>query len=666
MSRIALLSMLLSLGALGLHSYGIAQQSRSKESAPDSESALPPAASGKKETSAPPPSSQWTPTTSSAVPTNTGTESKSIAPSPQGLDLETPAESDFRRLVPPPSPFAPPAATDLPDKNTESVPAPKMAHPNSPAAAMKKSSALEFASPPSSAALSRPASAVNESGNVAPPVNQTVTQSPVVFLEKVGPATISAGKQLTYEIVARNVASVPLSKVVVEDQIPAGLRFIGAEPSPEVRGEHLVWNLGNLDSGAESRIKVEIQATGDGELNSNATVTFSASAAMKLQITRPRLSLAMSGPEGVQVGDVAEFLVTVVNEGTGPACGVVLHASLPQGLWHVHGRYIDAEIGNLAPGATKTIPLQLTAVKSGSQINEITVTADDGLKASAKATVLATEAVLTLRHAGPKRRFLNREAQFEIELANGGTAPAENVRVMDVLPEGLEFIAASEGGIHDPATRTVSWKIDALNPAHKRSMSVKVVAKTPGELVNRAVAQANRVQEIKSEAAIRVEGMPALLLEVVDLENPIEVGAETTYEIRILNQGTAPATGILITADVPAGMTPKSASGPTQFRVQGQQVIFEPVVKLAPRADALYRVRVIGLQPGDLRFKVQMSSEQMHNPVIQEEWTHVYNDRDEIGVDIQTGGAATDLTRKMPEAASSAKSTTPSELPRKK
>jgi len=266
-------------------------------------------------------------------------------------------------------------------------------------------------------------------------------------------------------------------------------------------------------------------------------------------------------------------------------------------------------------------------------VNETLVTGDDGLRAAAQSRIIVTEAVLSLRNTGPKRRYLNREAQFNIELANTGSAPAASVLVTDHLPEGLEFVAASEGGVHDPATRTVSWKIDTVAPALKRTLWVKVLAKAPGDLVTQATAQGTRGRELRATAAVRVEGMAALVCEVVDLENPIEVGAETTYEIRVFNQGTAPSTGMQVIANLPRGMVAKSATGPVPYHVQGQQVVFEPLPKLAPRADTVYRVRVAGLEAGDLRVKVQLTSDQVRAPVVQEEVTHVYNDRDDTGPD---------------------------------
>jgi uncharacterized repeat protein (TIGR01451 family) len=454
-------------------------------------------------------------------------------------------------------------------------------------------------------------------------------QTPALHLEKIAPASISLGKPLTYEIVARNTGSVPVFNVRVEDELPGGARFINADPRPEVRGDQLVWTLGSLEAGGERRITVEIQPANEGEFTSAATVSFSAASGMKTRVTRPKLTLTLVGPENVQVGDPAQFQLRVSNEGSGPATNVVLHDILPVGLWHEKGQSIDADLGTLPPGGFKQVSLTATATSAGPQVNEALVTADEGVQATARANIQVTQAVLNLRASGPRRRYLHREAQLELEVSNSGTAPAANVRVEEALPEGLQFVSASEGGVYNPTNCTIAWTIGTLSAGQKQTVSVKVMAKAPGDLVARASAQADRRLQAQAETAIHVEGIGALLLQVVDLDDPIEVGAETTYEIRVLNQGTAPCTNVQIVATVPEGMEAKTVTGPAPYRAQGRQVVFEPMPRLAPRADAVFRVHVVGRQPGDLHFRVQLNADQLRTPVHEEESTHVYDDRDD-------------------------------------
>jgi hypothetical protein len=69
----------------------------------------------------------------------------------------------------------------------------------------------------------------------------------------------------------------------------------------------------------------------------------------------------------------------------------------------------------------------------------------------------------------------------------------------------------------------------------------------------------------------------------------------------------------------------KCAAG-CRFRVEGKDIIFEALPRLAPRADVLYRVVVRGVAPGDMRFRARIKADGLSEPVLREESTKVYGD----------------------------------------
>lgn len=458
------------------------------------------------------------------------------------------------------------------------------------------------------------------------PQPAAVAETASIQIQRVGPAAINVGQRLAYEIVVRNVGTSPVNQVRVEEDLPAGAKFLGAEPHADVRDQRLVWAVDRLDAGAERRFKVEVQPNSEGDLRACATVTVAATACWQTRVTLPKLAIRKTGPENVHIDDPAAFQIQITNVGTGPATGVLLRDQLPPGLKHPQGNVIEADIGTLMPGESKDITLETTAVQVGRHVNEAVVTGDGGLRASAQAAVTVTQGQLTLSKKGPSFRYRGREAEFDLEVHNPGSAPATSVRVIDTLPEGLEFLTASDGGAWEPMTRQVTWLLGTLGAGQRHGLKLKVLAKDAGVWVNRAVAQADHGLEAKAEATLKVEGVSALMLEVVDLDDPIEVGHQTTYEIRVGNQGSSHCTGLRIEATVPAEMVPVDAEGPSRHRIQGQQVIFEPLPPLAARADARFLVKVKAARPGDVRFRVLMYCEQLDRPVLEEESTRIYQD----------------------------------------
>jgi uncharacterized repeat protein (TIGR01451 family) len=460
-------------------------------------------------------------------------------------------------------------------------------------------------------------------GAAAPPPAAGRTAS--VYVEMGGPAVHVPGQPLAYEILVRNPGAETAARVRVEDDLPAGARCLRADPPAEVRGRQVVWQLGNLDAGGERHLRVEVDPADDEDCQGTVTASCSTAATtVRTHLTRPRLELTMTGPQSADVGDPVHFQLVVANTGSQPANHVVLHDRLPAGLHSAHGNDIEADIGTLAAGATRTVSLATTAVKGGRQLNEATVTADSGLRAEARATVEISAAALLVRHAGAQTG-LHQEVDCRLEVVNPGQAPATNVTLADVLPAGLDFLAAGEGGAYRTATRTVQWSLGTLAPGASRAVALRLLARTPGDWVNAAVAHADHGLDAKAAAAVHVEGIPALMLKAVDLDDPVEVGAETSYEIRVANQGTGACHNVQVQATLPDGMAVLDAQGPAAHRIQGQQVTFDAVPDLAARAEAVFHVRVRAVRRGDWRLKVNLTCAELQRPVYAEESTCVYD-----------------------------------------
>ncbi len=460
----------------------------------------------------------------------------------------------------------------------------------------------------------------------APPAQLPPLQSPSVVVEKRGPETVNFGQPLVYEIVVRNTGPSAVFDVRIVDEVPGGVRYLGGEPVAEIHGNKLSWSMGVLEPNGERSVRVELQPPGEGEMRSVATATFTTAVCAATRVVQPRLTVAMRCPEQVTAGEAVPFQILVSNPGSGAVTNLMLRCKLPEGLQHPQGQLVEADMGGLAAGETRTVTLNTVAAGGGRLAPELIATGDGGLEAKATAAVVVHEAALAIKRSGPARCYLKSEVNFELEVANPGSAVASNPVLTETLPAGFDFVSATEGGQFDPATRIVSWHMPALAAGAKKKYAYRVKAIAIGEQVDKAVIQADRNITAKVETSFNVEGIAALRLEVVDLEDPVSVGGELNYEIRVYNQGSCPCTGITIQATIPDGLQPLNGTGPTNYRTQGSQFAFESLPKLATKADAVYRIKVRGVHPGDYRFKVQMTCDQLRQPVYKEESSRVYKD----------------------------------------
>lgn len=453
-------------------------------------------------------------------------------------------------------------------------------------------------------------------------------QQPSVTVEKLAPPEIQIGKQAQFQIRIRNVGRAEADNVVVRDQIPKGTELIDTNPPAERSTDgSLVWNLGSLPPGGEKNVTLNVMPTAEGEVGSVASVTFAAKACARTVCTRPLLEVETSAPRQVLIGQNVVLTIRVSNPGSGAASHVILEEDVPEGLAHAAGQALEFEVGTLKPGESRELQLAMVANKAGLVRNVLRARADANLAVQSTAEIEVTAPQLAVVVDGPSKRYLEREATHTISVENPGTAPARNIEMVAHLPKGLKFVSTTSGGQYNPQTHTVHWTLEQLTARDRSNVTLSTLPLEPGDQKIRVESRADMNLTAAEEQVVAVEGLAALFFEVADAEDPIEVGGETIYEVRVVNQGSKTSANIRLVAALPEALQPIEAGGPTAGVINGQQVIFEPLSRLAPKADALYRIRVKGTTAGNQRVRVQLVSDEIPAGVTKEESTRVYSDQ---------------------------------------
>jgi uncharacterized repeat protein (TIGR01451 family) len=464
-------------------------------------------------------------------------------------------------------------------------------------------------------------------GNVSLDV-QPGKQQPALTIEWGGPSTIRINQPMSCQIIVRNASTTPAQNVVVRHRLAQGVTCKGSEPTAILDAGEMVWNLGTLPPEQARRIDLTLLSQNRGPLNCHATVTFTGVAAYQVQVREPQLAVKLTSPDRVIAGENVTLLFDISNPGDGVAEAVKIKTVLPEGFEHPRGKFVDFEVGNLGPKERKLLQLVCVAKGAGPQKCNITISGEGGLTASDASQVDILTPKLGIAMTGPKLRYLDRHATYTLKVSNPGSAPASNVEVQEQVPPGFKFHQATAGGKFHELHRLVSWNIGDLQPGQSKDIAVELIPIETGD--HRLVALAKGGPGLRSEADARtvVEGLPALFIEVGHLDDPIEVGAETAYEIRVVNTGTKMETNIEVVCTLPEQLEFRGAQCNTKlsYRQHDRDLIFEPVARLAPRADVTYRVQVKGTAPGDIRFRTRIKSDSMREPVLREEPTRIYSD----------------------------------------
>ncbi|MCE9530904.1 MAG: DUF11 domain-containing protein [Planctomycetes bacterium] len=449
---------------------------------------------------------------------------------------------------------------------------------------------------------------------------------PGVGLEWIGPTSLKVGQPADYTLVVRNTSTIPVQKVIVQVRVPTGVNIVNAEPKAENMDNVLVWELGNLLVKQERRIVMKLASPQRGDLNCQAWVTFTGTSVMRVRVREPKLAVKVTVPEKVLVGDPANVVMTISNPGDHTAEHVKITAMLAEGLESIRGNKLSYDLGTLGAGESRNVVLPCVTKSAGQQKCDVFVEGDGGLKASDTVSLNVIQPRLDLVVNGPKLRYLEKKATYTFKVTNPGDAPATNVFVTETVPTGFKFVQADAGGQHDDATNSVKWFIGELVPGQSKEVKVELLAATQGEFTHKITAHASRGMKVDQELKTAVEGLSAILMELVDVEDPVEVASDTAYEIKVTNTGTKAETDVKLVCTIPAQLKLKNIQSSQKYDVVGNEIIFQPLSRLAPRADVVYKLTLTAVAKGDARFKASLTTSSLVEPVVKIEPTKVYGD----------------------------------------
>ncbi|MCI0465235.1 MAG: DUF11 domain-containing protein [Gemmataceae bacterium] len=328
--------------------------------------------------------------------------------------------------------------------------------------------------------------------NLNLPENPIGRQEPAVSLEWLGPTLARVGQPMDYTVAVRNICTLPVQQVMVRVRVPSGVQIASTKPKAYVEGNVLMWELGTLQPKQEMNLQVRLVPESKGDVACRAWVTFTGASAMQVRVREPKLLVKTAAPSKVLIGDAASFVLTVSNPGDGPVEQAKVHALLSDGLEHARGPRVEFDVGTLAPGETRTLQLHCVAKAGGVHKCDATAEGEGGLKSQDLASVQVVVPRLEVEVSETKLLPAERKSVYTLKVTNAADASASSVTVSEVLPAGVRFVSASDGGRHETTTQTVSWFLGEVGPGQTRQVKLEILAVNPGEIKHKASAVASR------------------------------------------------------------------------------------------------------------------------------------------------------------------------------
>ncbi len=184
-----------------------------------------------------------------------------------------------------------------------------------------------------------------------------------------------------YEITISNTGAVALSGVELFDDLPEGAAFVSASDGGRLQDGRIHWILGEAPPSRSRSVFVELKVAKEGEIvnrvSAKADRGVVANAEVKTQFEGAAgIHVEIGSKDKLQVGSEGDYVIRVMNHGSGAAKNVQLTAIVPDALQVISKEgptqaaqekqtFTFAPLAVLAAGAEQTYKIHVRAVQAG-------------------------------------------------------------------------------------------------------------------------------------------------------------------------------------------------------------------------------------------------------------------------------------------------------------
>ena len=386
-------------------------------------------------------------------------------------------------------------------------------------------------------------------GNKTAGVNVTV---PEIIPDKT--ANISNpnfGDNVNYTVTVTNDGIGDAKDVVVRDILGEDLKFVSATGNytfDEVT-RTVTWIV-DLAKGESKVFSVIATVSGYGNVTNSLVV---GNKTTGVNVTVPEINPDKTVDNEIpNFGDNVTYTVTVTNDGIGDANNVVITDVLDKGLKFLNatGNFTyDEKTGtitwtvDLAKGETKTFNVNVTVLGYGVLPNTVAV----GNKTAVRN--ITVPEIITVKEVNSSDIHIGDEITYTITVSNSGKINATNVVIRDILPEGLKFINASNGGVYDPVTGIITWILN-ITANSTVDLTADVCVNKSGNITN-TVNVGNKTSNCTIESGDIVD----LEIHIVADKSEIYVGDNIVYTVTVINNGPSDAINTIANILIPNALS---------------------------------------------------------------------------------------------------------------
>ena len=386
-------------------------------------------------------------------------------------------------------------------------------------------------------------------GNKTTGVNVTV---PEINPDKTANITNpNFGDKVDYTVTVTNDGMGDANNVVIVDMLGEGLTFVSASDNgvwdPVKRT--VTWIV-DLAKGESKVFSVIATVVGYGNVTNSLVV---GNKTAGVNVTVPEIIPDKTVDNEIpNFGDNVTYTVKVTNDGIGDANNVVITDVLDKGLKFLNatGNFTYDEktgtitwIVDLDKGETKTFNVNVTVLGYGVLSNTVAV----GNKTAVRN--ITVPEIITVKEVNSSDIHIGDEITYTITVSNSGKINATNVVIRDILPEGLKFINASNGGVYDPVTGIITWILN-ITANSTVDLTADVCVNKSGNITN-TVNVGNKTSNCTIESGDIVD----LEIHIVADKSEIYVGDNIVYTVTVINNGPSDAINTIANILIPNALS---------------------------------------------------------------------------------------------------------------
>ena len=386
-------------------------------------------------------------------------------------------------------------------------------------------------------------------GNKTAGVNVTVPE--IIPDKTVNISNPNFGDNVTYTVTVTNDGIGDAKDVVVRDVLGEGLKFVSATGNYtfDEATRTITWIV-DLAKGESKVFSVIATVVGYGNVTNSLVV---GNKTTGVNVTVPEINPDKTVDNEIpNFGDNVTYTVTVTNDGIGDANNVVITDVLDKGLKFLNatGNFTyDEKTGtitwtvDLAKGETKTFNVNVTVLGYGVLPNTVAV----GNKTAVRN--ITVPEIITVKEVNSSDIHIGDEITYTITVSNPGKINATNVVIRDILPEGLKFINASNGGVYDPVTGIITWILN-ITANSTVDLTADVCVNKSGNITN-TVNVGNKTSNCTIESGDIVD----LEIHIVADKSEIYVGDNVVYTVTVINNGPSDAINTIANILIPNALS---------------------------------------------------------------------------------------------------------------